>query len=163
MADQPGFDFNQLAQRMGIGTGGGGPAGPEAKPESVFDVLTQSLDKAFALVGKMITTVNLEKVGSTGIFSHIDFQKGAIQANNNILHQGVIPDARGGVLANVIADGTQIASVRDFSKINMPSIEGMAMNTGIDISPANLGTLTPQSFSDATAGMGRSGSDMGIG
>lgn len=162
MADQPGFDFNQLAQRMGIGMGGG-PASPDAKPESVFDVLTQALDKAMALVGKMVTTMNLEKVGSTGIFAHVDFQQGAIKANNNILHQGIIPDARGGVLANILADGTQIASVRDFSKINVPPVDGMAMNTGVDISPANLGTLTPQTFSEAAGGMGRGGGDMGIG
>ena len=162
MADnQSQIDIGAQNFARGIGTGNG-PAAPDAKPESVFDVLTQSLDKALALVGKMLTTVNLEKVGSTGIFAHVDFQKGAIQANNTILHQGVIPDARGGVLANIIADGTQIASVRDFGKLNVPPIEGMAMNTGVDVSPASLGTLTPPSFGDASAGMGRGG-DMGIG
>lgn len=67
-------------------------------------------------------------------------------------------DAKGGVLVNTLAEGLQVASVKDFSRISIPPIEGIPIQAGEPISMASLGTFSPPSIGASMGGM-----EMGVG
>jgi hypothetical protein len=129
------------------------PTGGNENPTDIFDAFTKLFDqlpKIFSKVVAPITTglsINFDSLMKTGVFVNADITKAALQVNNPIVRQNM--DVNGGMLANLIIEGSQIASAKDFSKISVPQIEGMSYGTAIsDISPSVLGTLSPPIFAE---------------
>lgn len=127
--------------------------GASENPKDIFDMITKTFDQVTKIVSKVVApvvtgiSVNLDSLMKSGVFVNADVTKAALQMNNPILRQNM--DVNGGMLANVIIEGTQIASAKDFSKISIPTIEGMSYGNAIsDISPAVLGTLSPPNFAE---------------
>lgn len=101
MSDQPGFDFNRLAQQMGLGTGGGKADDPNAKPEDLSDFFNKLFDKMGDWVTKM-SGFNVKSLFNTGLTSHIDFQKAAIQTQKEINQASIVKGSQGGVIAGIV-------------------------------------------------------------
>ena len=99
MAGPEGFDFNKLAQQMNLG--GAKPGDDNAKPEDLSDFLNKLFEKVGDWVTKA-TGVNVRSFFNTGITANVDFQKGAIQVNNEINRSNLVKGSQGGMLANLV-------------------------------------------------------------
>ena len=99
MAGPEGFDFNKLAQQMNLG--GPKPGDDNAKPEDLSDFLNKLFEKVGDWVTKA-TGVNVRSFFNTGLTANVDFQKGAIQVNNEINRSNLVKGAQGGALAGIV-------------------------------------------------------------
>ncbi len=143
----PGIGADLFAK--GIGTGAG--AGQNEAPPKDFDELVNKIFEQMVKVVSKFTGTRLDTALNTGVFAHTDITKAGLQVNNNILHQGLLPEARGGAIATLA--GEVFSSRLDFSKLNPPPIEGLPVGEGqgIDMSFASLGTLTPMATGGTSA------------
>jgi hypothetical protein len=99
MAGPEGFDFNRLAQQMGIGMGG--KPDENAKPEDLSDFINKLFEKTGDWIHKAIG-VNIKSAFNTGITAHTDIQKAGIQVNNEIMRSPLVKGAPGGALAGIV-------------------------------------------------------------
>ncbi|MDX1975093.1 MAG: hypothetical protein SFT92_05395 [Rickettsiales bacterium] len=114
MAD---FDINAHLQRMGFGQGGGGAPDPNAKPTDLSDFINKLFEKLGDWVTKA-TGVNVTSFFNTGMFANAKIEQAGIQVNNQIMKQGLLPDAPGGALAQI---ATQVFNNK-FDGVSAPPI-----------------------------------------
>jgi len=94
MAD---FDINAHLRQSGFGMGQGG-ANDQKPPEDLSDFINKLFDQFSKWISKG-TGVKLDSLVNTGLGAHADITKAGIQVNNS--PQSIIPDAKGGLLANI--------------------------------------------------------------
>jgi hypothetical protein len=117
------------------------PADAAQNPKSLDEFLTGLFEQFSKWASKMVGGMKFDSLLNTGLLANVDITKAGIQVNNQILKQNF--DVQGGTLANVLSEGTQIASVKDFSKIQVPPIEGLGIGAPERVSMADLGNFTP--------------------
>ena len=152
--DSGGGDIGAKLHAQGIGSGGAG--GKDAQPEDIFDFLTKLLDKVGTWVTKF-TGVNVESFFNTGALANLKIEQAGIQVNNQIMKQAIIPDAGGGATASIAGAVFNFKNL--FANVGGLSIDPMTYNSGVDISPANLGEMPIQLANVGGPSMG--GMDMG--
>mgnify|MGYP000706913829 CR=1 FL=1 len=129
-----GPDINQ--QMFASGQMGGNAQAPDSKaqPTDLSDFINKLLDHVAKWV--KFAGVDVSNLGKVSALTHFNIEQGGIRANNPI---SPIKGPQGGALAQIAMSIFNY----DFSKLQIPPIDAMVMNTGVDISPANLGELSP--------------------
>lgn len=101
MADGPGPSLlDQLNQRNALPSGAKADD-PGSKPEDLSDFINKLFDKMGDWVTKM-SGFNVKSLFNVGITANVDFQKAAIQTQNEINRDSLVKGSQGGVLAGIL-------------------------------------------------------------
>lgn len=160
MADNEGGGGNLTGADLvarGI-VGGGGQTDPNSKPADLSDFINQIFEKTGAVLG-IITRIKVDSFFNTGMFANAKIEQAGLRTGNNIV-AGVLPDTKGGILADA---GGDIVKKENFGNITPADIgpasggESMLANSS---SFSDLGGLSP---SAPFSGSGMDSGDIKLG
>ncbi len=117
-------------------------APPSDKPKTLDEFISSLMEMPMRIISKL-TPVNAEAALKTGVFVNADITKAGIQVNNQIMKAN--PLAISSNIGNMIAEGVQVASVKDFSGVKGTAVEGIPVQAAVHIPMSDLFVSMPPS------------------
>ena len=147
--DSGGGDIGARLHAQGIG-GNAQPSDSSAPPSDLSDLINKLFDQISKWT-KLVVGQDLSKLGKTSMLANLNIEQAGFQVSKEINQASIAKGTQGGALASIASSVFQW----DFSKIQLPPIDPLTMNSGVEISAASLGDLPIQlAHVGSGAGMG---------